>query len=68
MVSAPEPEAENAIYRLLQLNGWHEPAIQNLKKLDEPFRSDDPIMRVCHETAIKGEGGIVVYTDPIEEA
>ena len=67
MVRAPEPEAENAICSLLQSNGWHEPEIQTLKMLDEPFHSDDPIMRACHDSAIKREGGIVVYSDPIEE-
>jgi hypothetical protein len=25
-------------------------------------------MRACHESAIKKEGGIVVYSDPIDEA
>ncbi len=68
MVRAPEPEAENAIYCLLQSNGWREPEIQNLKMLDEPFHSDDPIMCACHDSAIRREGGIVVYSDPIEEA
>lgn len=67
MVRAPEPEAESAIYSLLQSNGWREPAIQNLKMLNDPFHSDDPIMQACHESAIKREGGIVVYSDPIEE-
>ena len=68
MVRAPEPEAENAIYSLLQSNGWHEPEIQNLKILDEPFHSDDPIMCACHDSAIKRDSGIVVYSDLIEEA
>jgi hypothetical protein len=68
MVRAQESEAENAISSLLQSNGWREPAIQNLKKLVEPFQSDDPIMRACHERANKSGGGIVVYSDPIEEA
>lgn len=68
MVRAPESEAENAIYSLLQSNGWREPEIRNLKMLDEPFHSDDPFMHACHEGAIKSDGGIVVYSDPIEEA
>jgi hypothetical protein len=67
MVRSDEPEAESAVYSLLQSNGWHEPAVQNLKKLSDPFHSNDPIMRTCHEAAIKREGGIVVYSDPIEE-
>lgn len=68
MVRAPETKAENAIHSLLQSNGWRDPEIKNMKLLNEPFDSDDPIMRTCHEGAIKREeGGIVVYSDPIEE-
>ena len=67
MVRSTEPEAASAICSLLQSNGWHEPAIQNLKKLNDPFRSDDPIMRTCHEAAVKKEGEIVIYSDPMEE-
>ena len=68
MVRAPEPEAQSAIYALLQSNGWREPEIKNLKLLDQPFHSDDPTMRACHESAIKKDGGLVVYSDPIDEA
>ena len=68
MVRAQKSEAENAVYSLLQSNGWRDPTIQNLKLLEEPFQSADPIMRASHEGAIKREGGIVVYSDPIEEA
>jgi hypothetical protein len=68
MVRGPEPEVGNAICSLLQSNGWREPAIQELKLLDEPFHSDDPIMSACHEGATKGEGGVVVYSEPIEES
>jgi hypothetical protein len=67
MVRAPETEAANTVYSLLQSNVWREPEIKNLKLQNEPFQSDDPIMRRCHEDAIKREGGIVVYSDPIEE-
>jgi hypothetical protein len=45
-----------------------EPEIKKLKLLDQPFHSDDRAMRACHEGAIKKEGGIVVYSDPIDEA
>jgi hypothetical protein len=68
MVCASEPEAQSTICVLLQSNGWDEPEIKNLKLLDQPFRSDDPTMRACHESAIKKGGGIVVYLDPIDEA
>lgn len=30
--------------------------------------SDDPIMCDCHERAAKNGAGIVVYSDPIEDA
>ena len=46
---------------------WREPEIKNLKLLDEPFHSDDLSMPTCHENAIKKDGGIVVYSDPIDE-
>lgn len=67
MVRALEPEAQSTIYALLQSNGWREPEIKKLKLLDEPFQTDDPIMRTCHESAIKKDGGIIVYSDPVEE-
>jgi hypothetical protein len=68
MVRVPEPEAQSTIYGLLQSNGWREPEIKNLKLLDEPFHSDDPTMRACHDSAINKQGGIVAYSDPIDEA
>ena len=40
---------------------------RKLKLVDEPFQSDDPIMRTCHESAVKKDGGIVVYSDPTDE-
>jgi len=67
MVRAPEPEVRSTIYALLQSSGWREPEIKNLKLLDQSFHSDDPVMRACHESAIEKEGGIVVYSDPIDE-
>ena len=51
-----------------QSTGWCEPTIQKLKKLVQPFHSDDPIMRDCYERATKSGDGIVIYSDPIEEA
>ena len=67
MVCVPVPEAQSSVYALLQSNGWREPEIKNLKLLAEPFHSDDPAMRTCHENAIKADGGIVVYSDPVDE-
>jgi len=52
MVRAPKPEAESAVYALLQSNGWRKPEIRSLKMLDHPFHSDDPTMRACHEGAM----------------
>jgi hypothetical protein len=66
MVRAPEPEAESAICSLLQSNGWSRPELLKLKLLSEPFHSDDTAMLVCHENATKGQGGIVVYSDPMD--
>jgi hypothetical protein len=68
IVRAPEPEAESVICVLLQSNGWREPEIENLKLLDQPFHSDDPVMRTCYESALSKDGGFVVYSDPIVEA
>jgi hypothetical protein len=68
MVRAAEAQAESGIHALLRSNGWREPTIQKLKMLDQPFRSDDPIMVACHKGAINENGGIVVYSDPIEDA
>ena len=68
MVRAQESDAENAICSLLQSKGWREPTIQKLEKLVQPFHSDDPIMRDCHERAANSGAGIVVYSDPIEDA
>jgi hypothetical protein len=68
MARASESDAQSTIFALLQSNGWREPEIKNLKLLDHPFHSDDPTMRACHESAITKEGGIVVYSDPIDEA
>ena len=68
MVRAPESDAEDAICSLLQSKGWREPTIQKLKKLVQPFHSDDPIMRDCYERAIKSGDGIVIYSDPIEDS
>jgi hypothetical protein len=67
MVCKPEAEVHSAIYALLQSNGWREPEIKNLKLLQQPFHSDDPVMRSCYESATKTDGGIVVYSDPMEE-
>ena len=68
MVPAQESDAEDVICSLLQSKGWGDLTIQKLKKLVQPFHSDDPIMSDCHERAAKSGAGIVVYSDPIEDA
>jgi len=67
MVRARESEAENEISSLLHSNGWSDLELRNLKLLSEPFHSDDPDMVACYENATKKLGGIIVYSDPIEE-
>ena len=67
MVRASESEAENAISSLLRTNGWGDLEFRNLKLLNEPFHSDDPTMIACHENATEKQGGIVVYSDAIQE-
>lgn len=67
MVRAREADAETVICSLLGANGWTQPELRNLKLLSEPFHSDDPIMLACHEKAANKQGGIVVYSDQIEE-
>jgi hypothetical protein len=47
MVRAPEPKAQSTVYALLQSNGWRELEIKNLKLLDQPFHSDDPVICAC---------------------
>jgi hypothetical protein len=67
MVYAPEPEAQSTVHAVLQSNGWSDADIKNLKLVNQPFHSDDPILVTCHENAIKKGCGIVVYWDPIDE-
>ena len=68
MVRAQESDVENAIRSLLRSKGWGDPTIHKLKELVQPFQSDDPIMRDCHEHTVESGAGIVVYSDPIEDA
>jgi len=67
MVREPESGAQSTVYALLQSNGWREPEIKSRKRLDQPFESDDPTMHACHESAMKKDDGIVVYSDPVDE-
>lgn len=67
MVRARELDAEKAISSLLHSNGWTRPELHQLKLLNDPFHSDDPTMLTCHENATRKQGGIVIYSDVIEE-
>ena len=67
MVKRPEPEVEHAVEVLLKSKGWGETSVERLKLLDEPFHSDDSFMRTCFQDAVNNGGGIVVYSDPIED-
>jgi len=67
MVRARDSDAENAICSLLRSKGWSHAELRKLKLLDEPFHSDDPIMLTCYENAANKQGGIVIYSDAIEE-
>ena len=68
MVRSPESEVESTIQALLKSNGWRETEIQKVKVLDQPFNSDGRVMCARYERAIKKQGGIVVYADPIPDA
>ena len=68
LVGSPESELEGKICDLLRSKGWREPEIKKLKLLNQPFQSEDPVMRACHGNAIDKEGGIIVYSDPIVDS
>jgi len=61
-------EAKNAISSLLHSNGWGDLELRSLKLLSEPSHSDDPIMVACYENADKKHGGIVVYSEEIQDS
>jgi hypothetical protein len=52
------------VNKLLDDNGWVDGVLQQAKKLDDPFLSDDPDLLEAYEAA-KGTGCIIVYRDPI---
>jgi hypothetical protein len=67
MVRAEESQMESAILSLLQPHGWHDIRIIESKQLEVPFLSDDREVRACYVNAVTSDGGVVVYTDPVEE-
>lgn len=64
MVRCDEKGLEDKMRRLLGENGWSNPLITQMKRLDQPFLSDDPTMLDCYTGAVEKEGGIIVYQDP----
>jgi hypothetical protein len=68
MVRSSEGALEGKVFSLLKTYGWHDPRVKQLKKVAQPFHSDDAMMQACYEGATQRDGGIVVYSDPIEDA
>ena len=64
MLRAHERDVEQSLNKLLDENGWVDGVLQQAKKLDDPFLSDDPDLLEAYEAA-KGTGCIIVYRDPI---
>jgi hypothetical protein len=67
MVKAQEAEAENKILALLSEYGWSNLDVMGVKLLDHPFKSKDPDMLRCYKGAMERDGGIIVYSDPIQD-
>jgi hypothetical protein len=68
MVRSSQEALEATVLALLKTYGWHDPRVTRLRKVAQPFHSDDSMMRACYEGATQRDGGIVVYADPIEDA
>ena len=67
MVRYGEKGPEAKMRRLLAGNGWSNSVIMRVKRLDQPFLSDDPTMLACYTGAMEKECGIIVYEDPMHE-
>jgi hypothetical protein len=67
MVRSSEDELEGKVFSLLKTYGWQEPQVKRLKKVAQPFHSDDSMMQACYEGVMQRDGGIVVYSDPLED-
>jgi hypothetical protein len=67
MVRSAQDELEDKVVSLLKTYGWQEPQVKQLKKVAQPFHSDDAMMRDCYDGVVQRGGGIVVYSDPIED-
>ena len=53
MVCTVEQDAEKATHALMRSNGWRDSEIARLKRLEDPFQSNDPVMIACYEGAIR---------------
>ena len=67
MVRCSEQEVEGKVYSLLKTYGWQERQVKRLKMVAQPFHSDDSMMQACYEGVVQRDGGIVVYSDPLED-
>lgn len=67
MVRSSEEELEGKVYSLLKRYGWQEPQVKRLKKVALPFHSDDGMVRECYEGVVQRDGGIVVYSDSLDD-
>ena len=66
MVRASELQAGESVLALLISNGWRGPEITQMKQLEDPFRSEDPVMLSCYKGATHKEGGLIVYSETME--
>ncbi len=66
MMSCPENEVETGIISLLESHGWRDVVIEESKLLETPFFSVDRQIRACYVSAMTSDGGLVVYSDPLD--
>src|ERR1700722_12923004 len=49
MVRSTEEELEEKVLSLLKTYGWQEPRMKRVRKVAQPFHSDDAMMQECYE-------------------
>jgi len=67
MMRCEGAEIESAMITLLESHGWRDVVIEEWKQLEMPFLSDDRQVRACYVGAMTSDGGLVVYSDPLDE-
>jgi hypothetical protein len=67
MIRCDESEVETAVTALVQSHGWRNVVIEEWKLLEMPFFSTDRQVRACYVSAMTSDGGLVVYTDTLDE-